>query len=83
LVKVDHALLVMGFPAMSEKVTIKLRRQTWEVEPGRTARETIKELGLNPESHLIVRNGELVTDDTILEPGDQVELIAAISGGAR
>ena len=69
--------------AMSEKVTIERRRQKWEVEPGRTARETIKALGFNPESHLIVRNGEMVTDDTILQPGDEVLLIAAISGGAR
>ncbi len=67
---------------MSEKVTVKLRRQTWEVKPGKTARDAIKELQLNPQSYLIVRNGELVTDDTILEPGDEIELIAAISGGA-
>lgn len=66
---------------MSEKVTVELRRQKWEVEPGKTARETIKELQLNPESYLIVRNGEMITDDTILKPGDEVLLVAAISGG--
>ena len=68
---------------MSEKVKVTLRRQTWEVEPGKTARETVKELGLNPESHLIVVNGEMVTDDTILRPGDEVLLVAAISGGVE
>ena len=68
---------------MSEKVKVTLRRQTWEVEPGKTARETVKELGLNPESHLIVVNGEMVTDDTILQPGDEVLLVAAISGGVE
>ncbi len=68
---------------MSEKVIVIRRKEKWEVEPGKTARDTIKQLNLNPESHLVVVNGELVSDDTILQPGDEVELIAAISGGIR
>ncbi len=63
------------------KVVVKLRGQSWEVEGNRRAREVVRELGLNPESYLIVRDGELITDDTLLRPGDRVELIAVISGG--
>ncbi len=68
---------------MSEKVKIRLRQKTWEVEPGKRARSVLKELYINPESHLIVVNGEMVTDDTILKPGDEVLLVPAISGGLK
>lgn len=46
-----------------------------------TARAAIKKVGLNPEAVLVVRGGELVTDDTILRDGDEVKLVAVISGG--
>jgi sulfur carrier protein ThiS len=39
------------------------------------------ELDMHPESYLAVRNGQLITADTILDDGDEIKLIAAISGG--
>lgn len=48
---------------------------------GLTARAAIKKVGLDPEAVLVVRNGELVTDDTLLHEEDEVKLIAVISGG--
>lgn len=48
---------------------------------GLTARAAIKKVGLDPEAVLVVRNGELVTDDTLLGEEDEVKLIAVISGG--
>ena len=46
-----------------------------------TARAAIKKVGLEPEAVLVVRNGKLVTDDTLLRDEDEVKLIAVISGG--
>jgi len=46
-----------------------------------TARAAVKKLDLDPEAILVIRNGELVTDDTLLEDADEVKLIAVISGG--
>ena len=53
------------------------------MKAGMTARAAIKKVGLDPESVLVVRDGQLVTDDTILKDGDEVRLIAVISGGAE
>ena len=65
-----------------EKVTLKYRIQQWELPAGMTARDAIKKTGLLPESVLIVVDGELQTDDVILKPGQQVKLVAVVSGGA-
>ena len=66
---------------MSEKVTVTLRKQKWEVEPGKSARQVMEALGLNPENFLTIRNGQLVDDSTRLKAGDHLKLAAIISGG--
>ncbi len=58
-----------------------LRRKEYEVPAGITVRKAIEHAGLNPESVLPTRDGELVTEDTILKEGDAIKLVAVISGG--
>jgi sulfur carrier protein ThiS len=58
------------------------RDQEWDLRGGMTARAAIKKVALDPEAVLVVRNGQLVTDDTILAEEDEVKLIAVVSGGA-
>ncbi|HJX38212.1 MAG TPA: MoaD/ThiS family protein [Anaerolineae bacterium] len=60
---------------------IAYRDKEWELKGGLTARAAISKIGLDPEGVLVIRNGRLVTDDTLLEDEDQVRLIAVISGG--
>lgn len=62
---------------------ITYRDREWEMKPGSTLRDAILKLGLDPEAVLAVRNGQLVNEETLLEPDDQIKLIAVISGGAR
>ena len=57
------------------------RDKEWDLKGGSTARAAIKKVDLDPEAVLVVRNGQLVTDDTILAEDDEVKLIAVISGG--
>jgi sulfur carrier protein ThiS len=57
------------------------RGKEWELKGGMTARAAIEKVGLDPEAVLVVRNGQLVTDDTLLEDEDEVRLLAVISGG--
>lgn len=57
------------------------RDQEWELKGGMTARAAIEKVGLDPEAVLVVRDGQLVTDDTVLRGEDEVRLIAVISGG--
>jgi len=57
------------------------QRRELEVSGRRRAEALLRELGLNPETHLVIRNGELVTRDEWLEEEDRVEIVSAISGG--
>lgn len=43
--------------------------------------QLLQRLELNPESHLVVVNGEMVTGDRRLAEEDDVEIVSAISGG--
>ncbi len=47
-----------------------------------TARDAIKQVGLEPEAVLVVVNEKLVTDDVVLKENDHVKLVAVVSGGA-
>lgn len=46
------------------------------------ARVLCEQLGYNRESVLVVRGDDPVLGDAVLEDGDSVEIIPAISGGA-
>jgi len=41
----------------------------------------MKAHGFSRSAFLIVRDGELITDDEILKAGDQIEIIPVVSGG--
>jgi len=45
-------------------------------------KELLKKLGLSPLSSLVVKNGEVVSEEETVEEGDEVRVINAISGGA-
>lgn len=62
-------------------VRLTLRDKEFSVNPGITVRQAIKLVGIQPESVISTRDGELITDDEILKEGDHIRLIAVISGG--
>jgi sulfur carrier protein ThiS len=62
-------------------VQLTLRDQMYEVRPGMTLRDALIKLGIQPQAVLSTRAGELITDDEILREGDEIRLIAVISGG--
>lgn len=57
------------------------RREEYPARPGSTVRTAIQACGLNPETVLATRNGKLITDEVLVEPGDRIRLIATVSGG--
>jgi sulfur carrier protein len=63
-------------------VQITFRNRKFEVKDNITARDALKKVGVDPESVLVTVNGKLVTDDVVLRQGDQVKLVAVVSGGA-
>ncbi len=62
-------------------VKLILRGKEYEVKPGMTLRDSLKKIDVLPESVLATHQGQMITDDEILEDGAVVKLIAVISGG--
>jgi sulfur carrier protein ThiS len=62
-------------------VKLKYRKQEWELDGKLTVRKAIEAVGLNAEAVLAVRDGEVITEDTRLVDGDEIRLVAVISGG--
>jgi sulfur carrier protein len=60
---------------------ITYRDKEWELQGRRRLRDAIEEVGLVPQTVLAVRDGKLLTEDTMLEEDDEIKLIAVISGG--
>jgi sulfur carrier protein ThiS len=67
----------------SNKMPAKLilRDQVFEVRDGMTIRHAIQKCGLNLQSVLATRDGELVSEEEFLKEGDVIKLVAVISGG--
>ncbi len=64
---------------------VRLRNPDREVDVagGRPVREVLDELGVNPDTVLVIRDGELVTREDRAAEGDELEVRPVISGGAR
>lgn len=63
---------------------VKLRNPDREVELAgeRTIREVLDELGVRPDTVLVIRDGELVTRHEHVRDDDELEVRPVISGGA-
>lgn len=48
---------------------------------GKTVAEFLKDIKINPETVIVVRNNEVLTEKEILNDKDKVELLSVISGG--
>ncbi len=48
---------------------------------GKTAGELLREIKVNVETVLVVRNNEVITEDVLLEDKDILELLSVVSGG--
>ncbi len=63
-------------------IKITYRNKQWDLSGGMTVRDAILKCGLNPEQVLAIRNGKLIHEATILKDGEEIKLIAVISGGS-
>jgi sulfur carrier protein ThiS len=61
---------------------LRLRNKEYEVEAGMTVRDAMLRSGIQPESVIPTRDGELITDDGIIREGERIRLVAVISGGS-
>lgn len=64
---------------------VKLRHPTREVEVAGpiSVVKLLRQLDMNRESVLVVRNRELVPGDAMLDDADEIEIRPVISGGSQ
>jgi sulfur carrier protein ThiS len=62
-------------------VTIIQRGKEIEMRPGMTVHHALQKINVLPETVIVTRRGELITEDELLEPGDVIKLVSVISGG--
>ena len=62
---------------------MRLRNPDREVEVvgGRAVRAVLDDLGVNPDTVLVIRAGELITRETRVDEADELEVRPVISGG--
>jgi len=63
------------------KVLLNHPAREVEVKGPKRVRDLLKELSLLPESVLVVRGDDLVTEDDTLNDEDHIEIRPVISGG--
>lgn len=64
-------------------VKLVLRNKEYEVKPGMTLLSALQKIDILPESVIATREGEMILEDEILKDGDEIKLIAVISGGCH
>lgn len=62
------------------KVFIERTNEHKDVRAG-TVRDILAMLGLNPTTVLVAKNGQLVTEQAVLDEKDEVKILSVISGG--
>ena len=62
-------------------VKLILRDRAYEVKSGMTLLSALQKCDIVPESVIATRAGEMILEDEILQDGDEVRLVAVISGG--
>jgi sulfur carrier protein ThiS len=63
------------------EITLTLRDKDFVLNRRMSVKKALHEIGLSPESHLALREGELLQEDHILKDGDHITIIPVISGG--
>jgi len=60
---------------------VKVRNKVYQFDSKMRGIDLLKKLNLQPQSNIIIKNGEVITEDEYIEQNDEVEIINAISGG--
>jgi len=65
-------------------IKVKFQNKTYEFKFEKAkAKELLKKLNLSSTYAVVLKNGEIVTEDEILTETDNIEVISAISGGQQ
>jgi thiamine biosynthesis protein ThiS len=62
---------------------VRYGQQEYEFTERMSVRKLLEQLGVLPETVVVIKNDEIVTEDEVLDVEDDVELIRVVSGGVR
>lgn len=65
------------------KVVLRNPRREVEVAGGRRVKDVLRELGVIPETVLVIREDTLLTADQVVGDDETIELRPVMSGGSR
>lgn len=60
---------------------VKYDYKTYQFHESMRGYELLKKLGLNPEEHLIIVDGELYTEDRVIKKDKEVLIVKVTSSG--
>jgi thiamine biosynthesis protein ThiS len=63
------------------KVYIERKKESKEITFSGKGSELLKKLKINPQTVLLAKNGEIVTEDETLTDKDTVKILSVVSGG--
>ncbi|ACB84011.1 MoaD/ThiS family protein [Natranaerobius thermophilus] len=63
------------------KVTLKGTNQVTELSGNKKVSNILSELELNPETVIVVKEGQILTHDKIVKDHENIEIISVVSGG--
>jgi sulfur carrier protein len=66
----------------TNQITLVFRGKEHSLPGNLFVHQALKRIGLNTESYLVVRDGEVITEDQMLRPGDRIRIVPVISGGS-
>ncbi|ODN29695.1 sulfur transfer protein involved in thiamine biosynthesis [Fervidobacterium thailandense] len=62
-------------------MVVKYDYKVYEFSESMRGYELLKRLGLNPEEHLIIVDGELYTEDRVIKKDKEVQIVKVTSSG--
>jgi len=67
-----------------KKIKVFIERDMKEIEiefKGETVKDLLNSLNLDWARHVVIKNGEIVTEDEKINDGDYIKILDAVSGG--
>jgi len=63
------------------KVFLEKENKISELKFSGKAQDLLKKLEVNSESVIIVRNGDVISEDALLRDTDSIDILSVVSGG--
>lgn len=63
------------------KIILRRENTVKELEGNLPVKEILKKLDINPESVIVIKEGETLTLDTVVDNDNEIEILSVVSGG--